>query len=58
VSTTAPTDLLVAAAIEAEIAKLLAQRTALKHVPGTHAEQDQLLARASDLFDQLVELTK
>jgi hypothetical protein len=52
-----PTNQPVTAAIEAEIAKVLAERTALKRVPGTHAKQDALLAQAVALFDQLYTLT-
>jgi hypothetical protein len=51
-----PTDQPVTTAIEAEIAKVLAERAALKLVPGTHAKQDALLAQAAALFDQLQEL--
>jgi hypothetical protein len=52
-----PTDQPVTSAIEAEIAKVLAERTALKRVPGTHAKQDALLAQAVALYDQLHALT-
>ena len=54
--TAMPTDALVVDVIRAQMDDRLSRRAALKGIPGTHAEQDRLLAQAGELFDQLVDI--
>jgi hypothetical protein len=54
--TTAPTDMLLSHAIEAEARKVMAQRAKLKTKPGTHGRQADLLVDVDYLLDRWLEV--
>lgn len=50
-----PCDVLLTAATEAECRRVMAERVALKRMPGTHGEQAEMLADIDVLLDRYVE---
>lgn len=49
---TSPCDVLLSDAIEAQVREVMATRAALKRVPGTHAERDDLTLEVDCLLDR------